>query len=261
MSGTISTGLSIQANVIGALIMRELHTRFGRNNIGYLWIFAEPMLLGLAVGILHGARHLPIAGGLKPIPFAIGGYVLFILFRSVVSRAESVLEANKPLLYHRQVTLFDMLAARSTLETGSTIVVLTLLLGGAWAAGFADLPTRPMLVLAAVLLLSWFSFGLGMVITYAAHESPAIARLIHPLLYLSMPLSGAFFAVDWFPAGIRDILIWVPTVPIFELLKEGQFVAFRSDHVDIGYVITWCALLTLVGLAAVRHVRRKIELS
>jgi capsular polysaccharide transport system permease protein len=31
--------LDVQRRVIGALIMRELHTRFGRDNIGYAWIF------------------------------------------------------------------------------------------------------------------------------------------------------------------------------------------------------------------------------
>ena len=30
--------LTLQLDVIGALVMRELHTRFGRNNIGYLWL-------------------------------------------------------------------------------------------------------------------------------------------------------------------------------------------------------------------------------
>src|SRR5690348_7962926 len=89
--------VNIQAGVIGALILRELHTRFGRENIGYLWLFAEPMLLAVAVALLHNGHQLPIAGGIRPIPFAIAGYSLFIMFRSVVSRAETVLEANRPL--------------------------------------------------------------------------------------------------------------------------------------------------------------------
>ena len=30
--------LTLQADVIGALVLRELHSRFGRNNVGYLWL-------------------------------------------------------------------------------------------------------------------------------------------------------------------------------------------------------------------------------
>lgn len=33
--------LAIQRRVIGALIMRETYTRFGRENLGFAWIFGE----------------------------------------------------------------------------------------------------------------------------------------------------------------------------------------------------------------------------
>lgn len=253
--------LHVQANVVGALILRELHTRFGRENIGYLWLFAEPMLLAAAVALLHNGHRLPISGGIRPIPFAIGGYALFIMFRSVVSRAETVLEANRPLLHHRPVTLFDMLLARSVLEAVSTSVVLILLLGGAWALGLADAPAHVEAIIAAVALMFWFSLGFAMIITTATHEVPIVGRLIHPLLYLSMPLSGAFFSVAWFSPGVRDILLWFPLVHIFELLKDGQFAAFTSPWINLWYVVAWCGMLTLLGLFGLSHLRARVELS
>ena len=44
-----------QLRVIGALIIREMHTRFGRRRFGYLWLFFEPLLLGAMVAVIHGA--------------------------------------------------------------------------------------------------------------------------------------------------------------------------------------------------------------
>lgn len=260
-AASFRAALRVQGNVIGALILRELHTRFGRANIGYLWLFAEPMLLAVAVALLHSNHDLPIAGGIRPIPFAIAGYGLFIMFRSVVSRAETVIEANRPLLHHRPVTIPDMLIARMALEAVSTIVMLVVLLGGAWALGLADPLARPEAFAGAVALMCWFSFGLSMLVTTASHQSPMIGRLIHPLLYLSLPLSGAFFALSWFPQGVRDLLVWVPTVHIFELLKVGQFEAFESRWIDLPYVIGWCGALTLLGLFGLQHLRARIELS
>jgi len=35
---SLREGWRIQARVIGALMIRELNTRFGRDNIGFLWI-------------------------------------------------------------------------------------------------------------------------------------------------------------------------------------------------------------------------------
>ncbi len=253
--------LRAQGSVISALILRELHTRFGRENIGYLWLFAEPMLLAVAVAILHANRQLPIAGGIRPIPFAIAGYGLFIMFRSVVSRAETVLEANRPLLHHRPVTIADMLIARTVLEAVSTVVVLVVLLGGAWALGYADPPARIEAMMVAVALMCWFSFGLAMLVTTLSHQAPIVGRLVHPLLYLTMPLSGAFFALSWFPEGIRRFLEWIPLVHIFELLKEGQFAAFESPDIDLGYVIGWCGMLTLLGLFGLSQLRARVELS
>lgn len=254
-------GLRVQGDVIGALILRELHTRFGRENIGYLWLFAEPMLLATAVALLHSSHRLPIAGGIQPIPFAIAGYGLFIMFRSIVSRAETVLEANRPLLHHRPVTLTDMAVARVALEVVSTSAVLVLLLGGAWAVGLADPPARIEAIFAAVALMAWFSFGLGMVVTTLTHEFPIAGRLIHPLLYLSMPLSGAFFALSWLPHDVREPLTWIPLVHIFELLKEGQFAAFQSPYINLTYVVGWCGALTLAGLLGLAHLRSRVELS
>jgi ABC-type polysaccharide/polyol phosphate export permease len=33
--------------VLGALLIRELLTRYGRHNIGFLWLFVEPMIFTL----------------------------------------------------------------------------------------------------------------------------------------------------------------------------------------------------------------------
>ena len=249
-----------QGDVIGALILRELHTRFGRENIGYLWIFAEPMLLAAAVALLHAGQHLPLSGNIRPVPFAISGYALFMLFRSTVSRAETLLEANRPLLHHRQVTLFDMLAARALLEVASIAAVLVVLLGGAWVLGLSEVPADFVLVAAALLLVGWFSFALSMLVCALGHESPLVGRLVHPFLYLSMPLSGAFFAMAWLPADWRALIQWFPLVPMFELAKVGMFAGYPDDYADIGYALGWCVGLTLLGLAALRLVRRRVQL-
>jgi capsular polysaccharide transport system permease protein len=259
MAGAFGDAARTQAHVIGALIMRELHTRFGRDNIGYLWIFVEPMLLAGAVALLHAGQHLPLSGNIRPVPFAISGYALFILFRSMVSRAETLLEANRPLLHHRQVTLLDMLAARALLEIASITAVLAVLLCASWLLGLADVPADFVLVLAALLLVGWFSFGLSMLVCALSHESPLIGRLIHPLLYLMMPLSGAFFAMIWLPLDWRALAGWIPLVPMFELLKVGMFEGYPETYVALGYAIGWCVALTLLGLLALRLVRARIQ--
>ena len=50
---------SIHRRVIGAFLVLELLTRYGRNNIGFLWLFLEPMLFTLVSDLvpLFGYRR------------------------------------------------------------------------------------------------------------------------------------------------------------------------------------------------------------
>ena len=49
---SFAAGWRIQRRVIGALMIRELVTRFGRENIGFLWMMVEPLLFAGLVGIM-----------------------------------------------------------------------------------------------------------------------------------------------------------------------------------------------------------------
>jgi capsular polysaccharide transport system permease protein len=257
----VAVGFEVQCSVIGALIMRELHTRYGRDNIGYAWLLVEPMLLAAAVASLHGNESPHAGSTLLPVPFALGGYCLFMVFRSVIGRAESTLEANKPLLFHRMVTIFDMLAARALLEAAATLLALVVLLGLAWALGFAGLPHSPLLMLAAFSYMVWFAFALSMPICAAAYLSKAVAKFIHPLTYIAMPISGTFFLLDWMPEQYRELLRWFPLNQIFELFHTGQFASVDSPYFDLLYLSFWCLGLTFLGLLSLRLVRTHVHLS
>ena len=121
---------SIQRRVIGALLMREVLTRYGRHNIGFLWLFMEPMLFTLgitALWTLSGAHH---GSSLPIVAFALTGYSSVLLWRNMPSRCIAAIEPNLSLLYHRHIKIIDIYCSRLALEgAGATIsfVVLGLL--------------------------------------------------------------------------------------------------------------------------------------
>ena len=255
-------GIDVQRHVVGALMMRELQTRYGRDNIGYVWMLVEPLLLAATVAMLHfgnGGGHY--GSDLRIIPFTLGGYCTFMIFRSIVTRAESTVESNKPLLFHRMVSIFDMLLARALLEMLATIAALALLLAVAIALGLADLPARPLRLMTAILLLSWFAFALSMGIATAAHFSKVFQKLVHPLTYIAMPLSGAFFVLSWIPEPYRSRLAWSPLNQIFEMMHSGQFGSIENPIFDPVYIVGWCMALTVIGFLALTFLRRHVHLS
>ncbi len=95
----LARGFENQMHVVGALILRELHTRFGRDNIGYLWIIAEPMLLAIAVAVIHLGVKTHFTSGMRTVPFTLLGYCMFMIFRSIFMAGESTLVSNQPLLF------------------------------------------------------------------------------------------------------------------------------------------------------------------
>lgn len=259
--GSWIRGWRVQARVIGALLMRELHTRYGRENIGYLWLFGEPMTLAGAITLLHASEKSRFGSDVRAVPFALLGYSIFIMFRGLVTRSEGAIESNAPLLYHRTVTVFDILAARAILEVSATAVTFAVLLFFTIMLGYSDPPARPLELMAGVGFMAWFSFGVSMNLTAATHENRLLGRFVHPITYVLMPTSGAFFMLGWVPEPYRTWLWYLPLVQIFELSRYGLFEALTDRYVSYVYLVAWCMVLSYMGLVALRRLRRHIHLS
>jgi capsular polysaccharide transport system permease protein len=163
----------MQQRVIGALIVREMHTRFGRHYLGYAWLFFEPLLLGTCIGLMHLWRDRPSAFG--PFEFYAVGYVMYFIVRGVVNRASSAIPANRALLYHRNITLPDIFFARHIIETVSCTGVLLVILFGLFAVN-GDFPESPVKVAMAMMAMALFSQGLAFLVASLTQAVEGIER-------------------------------------------------------------------------------------
>ena len=258
---SLARALHIQARVIGALLMRELHTRYGRDNIGYLWMMLEPMLLATVIGSLHSTMgHRDYSGDMRPLPFALTGYITFILFRNIVNRTEGAIEVNAPLLYHKQVTVLDITIARALLEFFGCFVTFVIMMTLACCVGLANPPVRPLALLASWGIMFWYSLGNSLVITGVSHDQRTVSRLIPIYSYLMIGVSGAWFALAWVPHPYREWLTYIPLTGIFELARYGEFSVSKLDYFYPLYDIGGCVVLTWVGLISIRIMRHRIHL-
>lgn len=249
---------SIQRRVIGALLMREILTRYGRHNIGFLWLFLEPMLFTLgitALWTLAGAHH---GSSLPIVAFALTGYSSVLLWRNMPSRCISAIEPNLSLLYHRHIKIIDIYYSRLALEAaGATIsfVVLALLF---ISIGWLAPPEDVLKIFLAWILLAWFGAGLAIFLGSLAYDNEIVDRIWHPAAYLLFPLSGAAYLVDILPKQAQEVVLYLPMVHGVELLREGYFGSAIRAHYDIGYMVGCSAVLTLVGLIQTRALDRKV---
>lgn len=263
MAGFVSAGfrrsLVIQARVIGALLMREILTRFGRHNIGFMWVFVEPMMFTLGVAGLWTLLKLGHGHRIDIVSFALTGYSSVLLWRNAVNRCNLAIAPNLSLMYHRNVRVIDIFAARLILEiAGATIslVVLSLLF---IAIGWMSAPADVLTMIFAWMMLVWFAVGLGLVIGSISEQSEVVDRIWHTLTYLLFPLSGAVFMIDWMPRAMQEILLWVPMVHGVEMLRHGYYGEWLTTHYDLIYFSSVNLALLLVGLILARQTQLRVE--
>lgn len=249
----------IQARVIGALLMREIITRYGRHNIGFLWLFAEPMLFTTGIALIWNATHSLHNAAMPIIPFAITGYSAVLIWRNGVSRCANAVEPNKALLFHRNVRVLDFFVARVILEVCGATVSFVILAGAAIVFGLMKPPADVGLMIAGWVFLAWYALGMGCMVGAMSERSEMVDRIWHTLTYLYFPFSGAAFMVDWLPARLHAFALWLPTVHINEMIRGGYFGDTVHAHFDPIYLAKANVLLLLIGLAMVRETGRRVE--
>jgi len=255
----LTVSMAIQRRVIGALMMREILTRYGRHNIGFMWLLLEPMLFTLGITALWTATKAVHGSQLPIVAFAVTGYSSVLMWRNCAGRCASAIGPNESLMFHRNVRVFDLFAARILLEIAGATMSLAVLSTCFIALGWMDAPHDLLTMIAAWLMLVAFGIAMGLFVGGLAAQSELVDRLWHTLTYVLFPLSGAGSMVDWLPRSAQDFVLWLPMVHGVEMLRRGYYGPLVRTHEDPVYALTATAVMALVGLLLVRLIRRSGE--
>ena len=259
MGASLRQSFNIQRRVVGALLMREILTRYGRHGVGVLWLVIEPMLFTLGVAGLWTLARLHALSDIPIIAFAITGYSSVLLWRNAASRCSKAIEPNLSLMYHRNVKVLDIFLARVLLEVVGGVASLAVLTLFFAAAGFMPWPRDMALVLGGLLLLVWFALALGLIVGAISERSETFERVWHILTYLLFPLSGAAFMVHWLPRTVQDAVLALPMVHGVEMIRHGYFGNLVPTYENPAYFAAINLILLLIGLALVRETGRRVQ--
>ncbi len=258
MDRALREGFKTQARVINALMLREIITRYGRHNLGFLWLFAEPVLFAVGITILWS--HSGMAKGTMPVAgFAITGYCSLVLWRNMVNRLSGAVPGNIGLLHHRNVQVMDLLIARMILELASCTVALIVLTFAFTGLNLMHLPMDPYTALLGWFQICWFVIGAGLIGAYLGVLSEVVDRIWHVAMYLSLPFTGAFFMTSWLPPAVQEVVLWSPLVNGVEMLRQGYFGPGIDARYSIEYLLKANTITLFVGLLLTRLIKRKLS--
>lgn len=248
-----------QARIIGALLMRELITRYGREGLGFLWLVLEPLIFCLGVMGMWTLIKPEYEHGVRIAPFIMTGYMGLLLFRHMVSASMGAVQANIGLLHHRRVRPIHIYITRAILETTGgalafMIVYVTLLI-----LGVVQMPSDYLTLYSGFLLMAWVGMGFGITLASLAIRFEVLDRIVSVLMYLMIPLSGAFIMVDWVPYAYRDIYLLIPLPHTIEMMRAAVFGEFVSTHYNPYYPLYFGAVMNVIGLIVLNDAQKFIE--
>jgi ABC-2 type transport system permease protein/capsular polysaccharide transport system permease protein len=250
--------LRVQVRVVGALLIREMLTRYGRHNIGFLWLFVEPMIFTLGVTALWTATKSAHGSDLPIVAFALTGYSSVLLWRNMPGRCIGALWANLSLMYHRNIKVMDIYIARLLLEFGGATISFATLAAVFISIDWLEPPEDFVKVVAGWLLIAWFGGALAITLGSMSHLNELVDKFWHPASYLLFPLSGAAFMVSALPPFAQQIVLWIPMVHGVEMVREGFFGSRAQAIYDLSYLIPVSLALSTVAMLMVRYVARRV---
>tara|TARA_R110002167_G_scaffold9750_1_gene45125 strand:+ start:371 stop:1147 length:777 start_codon:yes stop_codon:yes gene_type:complete len=245
--------------IVGALMMRELITRYGREGLGFLWLIGEPLMFCLGVLLMWHVIKPDYEHGVRLGPFVMTGYMSLLLMRHQISYSLSAIQANIGLLHHRRITVLHLYLARNLLEfggaTGAFVIVYAFLAG----LGQVSAPHDWLLLYSGWLLLGWLSMGLAVMLSALALRFDVMERVVPLLTYALIPVSGVFFMVSWIPAPYQDAYLLLPFPHPIEMIRAGVFGEFVATRYNAPYALGWAAVFNFAGLILLAGAKDHID--
>lgn len=259
MFGAALKQLDTQRRIIGAVMIREIYLRFGREGIGFLWLFAEPLMFGIPVFFMWSIVRPKYEHGVLMMGMVITGYLPILLFRHVGGVMLVLVRSSVDLLYHRQITLFDVFVARGLLEFISNIMALVIAFLLFYILGDVSFPVDFAMFLIGYLFMFWWAMAIGLLVGATAERSVLVEKTWPVYSYTYMFFSGFFFLADWLPPKLREVALWQPSLQAYEMIRAGMFGKTLKTYGSPSYTALVLAVMTFVGLLALREARRHVE--
>ena len=246
---SLTDALVVQKRIIGALILRDMKTRFGRSHVGYLIAIAWPLahMLGIMGAQFVTARVTPIGTDLAV--FAGTGLLPYILCLYPARMMTLAIVTNRPLLLFSIVKTMDMIIARAILEILTACVVAMIFLFVLYAADVDFQPIDTAEAVFAVLAAIFLGISIGTFNAVMYMLFRQVWMIIFILIMIVMYItSGAFILSSNLSVAVRDVLWFNPLFQMVEWLRSAYYDGYGAASLSKSYTLGFSLVCLFFGI-------------
>ncbi|WP_407529241.1 ABC transporter permease [Methylobacterium oryzisoli] len=250
------TTLDIQLQVLSALILRDMRTRFGRTIWGNLVVVLWPSAHVLIIVATMALRGMAAPLGESAVLFIFTGMGPMVVFMYLSRKMMEGVTINRPLLSFPDVKFLDLCMSRAVVEImniAASIVITMLIVA---ALGIDPLPEHAATAIAALLGTFVFALGIGLVNASIVTVFPPYMVGFALVIITMYGLSGVFFVPDGMPEDLYNVFMWNPMTHAIMWFRSAYYPGYGEDASPL-YVIMTGACLIFLGLLCERAFTRK----
>nr|WP_223215431.1 ABC transporter permease [Agrobacterium pusense] len=234
--------------VVGALLIREMSTRFGSKPGGYVWAIIDPAgHIAFMSLIFMAITHTPALGKSFALFFATG-YLAFQFYAAMAGFLNGAVKANRTLLSYPNVAPIDTIVARYILQAGTTSVVSFCVLGVILLTVDQPVYLNWPAIIEAAFAATVLGLGIGIFNNVATLRFPLYEQVFNIINRPMFLISGVFFLPDALPAPVRDIVLLNPLVHVVMLFRKGFYPEYRAEMMNMTYLYSFALTILFMGL-------------
>lgn len=243
---------------IGALVLREMSTTYGRTAFGYLWAILEPVAGILLLTLVFSlALRSPGLGTNFPLYYA-SGLLPFLAFMDISGKVSQSLRFSKPLMSFPAVTYMDALIGRLVLNGLTQFMVACLVLTLIVQVYQLDENFNYIMIAGGMGMAIFLGFSVGTLNCFLFERFPSWERIwgiaMRPMFFISC----IFFLFESVPPPFNNILWFNPLVHITGLLRRSIYAYYPATYISLTYVLTLSCILLVFGLLLLRKHHRSL---
>ncbi len=251
--------LGRRRQVIYAIMLRDIRTRFGHTRLGYLWAIMEPMSHLATLGTMfYLLNHAPPPLGDSMFLFYITGLVPYLMFAHVSHDVMGAVDGGGAMLQLPIVKRTDVIVAHALRQLATELIVGIVIFSVAALLGTQGMPSDPLTAGGAVILLWLLAIGIGCVNVVAVGLFPSYETLYAVVTRLLYFASGIYYSPIAMPPVIREWLVWNPVLQGIEMFRSGFYHQYDPHWLDVNYLVMWAVGSVGSGFALERALRGRM---